>query len=105
MNEAQFNDLVDDTLFAIEEAADDSDMDIDSEMSGGVLTLTFDNGSALIFSRQSALQELWLAARSGGYHFHREDSQWLCTRSAETLAEIIATCSAEQGGKALELED
>lgn len=102
MTEAEFNDLVDDTLYAIEEAADEAATDIDCEWSGGVLTLTFENGSAMIFSRQSAMQELWLAAKSGGFHFHREDGLWLCTKSAETLNEVVATCSEGQGGEALE---
>ena len=54
---------------ALELALDEVEEDIDYETSGGVLTVTFENGSSLIFSRQPPTHQLWLAARSGGYHF------------------------------------
>ncbi len=53
MNEAEFNQIVDDLMFSIEETIDDSGADIDYENSGGMLTLTCDvNGSQIILSRQ-----------------------------------------------------
>ena len=59
-----------------------------TENSGGVLTVRFDNGSQLILSRQPALRQLWVAARSGGFHFdYDEGSQlWLCDASGERSA-------------------
>lgn len=101
MNENEFNDLVDETLTAIEDGADNCDADIDCEFAGGILTLKFEDGSAMIFSRQSATQELWLAAKSGGFHFVWQGSDWHCSKTGETLAAKVAACSLAQGGEAL----
>ena len=63
LSEARFHDLVDATQQAIEDVLDDCDLDIDLENSAGVLTVRFENGSQLIFSRQEPLRQLWVAAR------------------------------------------
>ena len=68
MTEAEFNQIVDELVFTIEESIDDSGADIDYENSAGMLTITCDvNGSQIILSRQPAMAEIWLAARSGGF--------------------------------------
>ena len=69
MNESEFHSLADQTIEDIQDAIDASGADIDYEESGGVLTLDFDNGSKIIFSKQPPMKQLWMAARSGGFHF------------------------------------
>ncbi|KAI1692058.1 frataxin-like domain-containing protein [Ditylenchus destructor] len=64
LTEARFHDLVDSTQQALEDIFDDSGLDVDLENSAGVLTVKFENGTQLIFSRQEPLRQLWLAARS-----------------------------------------
>jgi CyaY protein len=107
LSEARFHDLVDALQQALEDIFDDSDLDIDLENSAGVLTVRFDNGSQLIFSRQPALRQLWLAARSGGFHFdYDEDNQrWICDSSDELLSEMLERIVAEQSGASLEFDD
>lgn len=107
LSEARFHDLVDSTQQVVEDIFDDSDLDVDLENSAGVLTIEFDNGSQLILSRQPALRQLWLAARSGGFHFdyHAESERWLCEATDETLGEMLTRACREQGGAALEFED
>jgi iron-sulfur cluster assembly protein CyaY len=104
MNEAEFNDLVDETLTTIEGAVDDCATDIDYENTGGVLTLTCENGSSIILSRQVATHELWIAARSGGFHLSYQDGQWYCQKYQQTLKQLFATITREQAGETLELE-
>lgn len=104
MNEAAFNDLVEQTLMDIEDAVDNSGLDIDCENSGGVLTLTLDDGSVIIFSRQIASRELWVAARSGGYHLMYKDSQWYCEKQQQSLSELFAVITKEQAGAIIEME-
>lgn len=112
MNESEFNDLVDDTLARIEDALDDCEADIDCEMAGSVLTLTCEDGSAIIFSRQSASAELWLAARSGGFHFTYRDAgdgntgsaAWYCQKYDKTLQQLFVEISKEQAGEAIVLD-
>lgn len=91
----------------MEDAFDDSALDVDLENSGGVLTVRFANGSQLILSRQPALRQLWVAARSGGFHFDydEEAALWVCDSSEERLGELLARVTQEQGGEALAFED
>ncbi|WP_338522151.1 iron donor protein CyaY [Pseudomonas batumici] len=100
LTEARFHDLVDNTLENLEEVFDESGLDVDVENSGGVLTVKFEGGSQLIFSRQEPLRQLWLATAkpTGGYHFEYKESSnededgsyWFCVKSEEKLNEILA---------------
>ena len=74
MEEREFNALADAMLARIEAALEacSSDCDFDFETKpGGVLELEFDNGSKIIINRHTAAREIWVAAKSGGYHFAR----------------------------------
>ncbi|SDH64564.1 CyaY protein [Pseudomonas flavescens] len=107
LTEARFHDLVDAVQQAVEDIFDDSDLDLDLENSAGVLTVRFENGSQLIFSRQPALRQLWLAARSGGFHFdYDEDNRrWICDSSDELLSEMLERIVVEQSGASLEFDE
>ena len=95
---------MDHDLSLIEEAMDDCDSDIDAELNGSVLTLSCENGSAVVFSRQTATRELWMAARSGGYHFRLEDDRWCCTRSSVPLRELFTQVMQEQAGETIRVD-
>ncbi|SDT05564.1 iron donor protein CyaY [Pseudomonas oryzae] len=104
LSEARFHSLVDALQRAVEDAFDASDLDVDLENSGGVLTVRFDNGSQLIFSRQEPLRQLWLAARSGGFHFDYDEAAatWVCDANGEALVDMLARLVREQGGEAVD---
>jgi len=70
MNESEFNELIDETIEAIEDKLDELDLDIDFETAGGILTITFDDDSKIIINRQAPLKQLWVAAKTGGFHFN-----------------------------------
>ena len=100
MTEAQFNQIVDDLMYSIEESIDDSGADLDYENTAGMLTITCEaNGSQIILSRQPALGEIWLAARSGGFHFKLDDSTWKNTVSGEPLIKMLSDACVEQSGE------
>jgi CyaY protein len=109
MNEAEFNQTVDELMFAIEESIDNSGADIDYENSAGMLTITCEaNGSQIILSRQPAIGEIWLAARSGGFHFRLQETErasdaeriWCNTQSGEPLSIMLSeACLAQSGEK------
>ncbi|ROS01998.1 CyaY protein [Sinobacterium caligoides] len=105
MNEIEYQECVESTIEAIEDAVDESGQDIDCELNGGVLTLTCANSSVIIFSRQIATKELWMAAKSGGYHFFYDEKvgQWCCSRSGESLSALLAKVTTEQAGAAVML--
>ncbi|UTW45159.1 iron donor protein CyaY [bacterium SCSIO 12696] len=105
MNESEFTQIADQLMIDIEEAVDASGVDIDYEGNNGVLTLTMEaNGSVVIVSRQTAVAQIWVAARSGGYHFTYESKQWICTTTRETLQELMARVCTEQAGENVALD-
>jgi len=104
LNETQFNLLVDDLMVAIEEALDSSGVDLDYENAGSLLTITCEaNGSQVIVSRQPALKEIWVAARSGGYHLNRDQGQWRCAGTGESLQQLLGRTLSEQAGEPVTL--
>jgi CyaY protein len=107
LTEARFHDLVDATQQSLEDIFDESDLDLDLENSAGVLTVKFENGTQLIFSRQEPLRQLWLAARSGGFHFDydEEEKRWVCDSSDELLSEMLARITLEQAGVELDFDE
>jgi CyaY protein len=107
LTEARFHDLVDATQQSLEDIFDESDLDLDLENSAGVLTVKFENGTQLIFSRQEPLRQLWLAARSGGFHFDydEEEKRWVCDTSDELLSEMLARITLEQAGVELDFDE
>ncbi|CAD5106342.1 iron donor protein CyaY [Zestomonas carbonaria] len=107
LTESRFHDLVDAAQQAVEDIFDDSDLDLDLENSGGVLTVRFANGSQVILSRQAPIRQLWLAARSGGFHFDydEESGRWVCDTSGEVLGEMLARVTLEQAGEELEFDE
>lgn len=98
MTESEFNQLADATLLAVEARVEEADSDLDFDMAAGILTLTAPDGSKIIINRQPATREIWVAARSGGYHCGRRDSVWFCRSTGETLADLLGRVVAEQGG-------
>jgi CyaY protein len=106
LTEARFHDLVDATQQTLEDIFDESELDVDLESSAGVLTVEFENGSQVIFSRQEPLRQLWLAARSGGFHFDydEESERWMCDKSEEQLGEMLQRIVREQADVELDFE-
>lgn len=76
-------------------------IDIDASRTGGLLELSFPNGSKIVVNTQPPLHELWLAGRSGGFHFKHVDGRWLDTRSGVDFYAALSACATEQGGVAL----
>ena len=103
MTESEFNDRAEATLLAIENIIESQAADIDFETAGGILTLTFDNGSKVIINRQIATREIWVAARSGGYHCRAEGEGWHCNTTGESLQALLSRVCSEQAGERLSL--
>lgn len=72
------------------------DLDVDIQP-GGVLNISFDNGSEIVINRHDASEEVWLAAQAGGFHFSYVDGRWLDRRSALDFADRLTACILEQG--------
>lgn len=103
MTESEFLTLADQTLVTIEAAleriANDTDIDVEYSRSGNVLTIEFaDNGSKIIVNSQTPMQEMWVAARSGGFHYRREGGKWVNTRDGTELFAALSNMASEQSG-------
>jgi CyaY protein len=76
-------------------------VDIDTNRTGGLLELSFPNGSKIVLNTQPPLHELWMAARSGGFHYKFVQGRWLDTRDASELFAALSACASEQADRAL----
>jgi len=104
LTDAQYNEAIQATLSRIETAVDkwlEGDViDIDAARTGGMLTLSLPNRSQLIVNAQPPLQELWLAAKRGGFHFKMgPGGQWLDTKTGDEFFALLSSCASEQGNK------
>ena len=105
MNESDFNQLAEDTMTAIEEAVDDCGVDIDYDSAGGILTLEFANRSQIIINKQTPLSQIWVAARSGGFHFDYDavEQCWRLQGKDEELFSCLSRYCSEQAGELVKL--
>lgn len=101
MDDREFQDTVDEMFVEIEDLVDELDEDIDIDSSGGVLTFLMPDGSSVILSRQVAAHEIWVAARSGGFHLALKEGQWRCGTTGENLQGLLDRVFVEQGGAAI----
>ena len=105
MNETEFERLASAALQAIEQRLEASGVDADFELKeGGVLEVEFADGSKLIVNRHAAAREIWLAARSGGFHFRWDGSGWRDTRDGTELFAALSRVASQQAGHAVRLE-
>ena len=102
MNESEFNALVDAIFLQIERALEASNLDLEFETTNGILEIEFANGSKVIINRQAPNREIWVAARSGGFHFRRanedKDAQWNDPRGGKPLFVLIEEVVSQQAG-------
>lgn len=97
MNESEFLRAGTCILDRIEEAIDASGVDIDSERKGeGVLALEFANGTQIIVNLQAPMQQIWVAAKAGGFHFSLKAGVWIDTRSGEELFAVLSAHASAQ---------
>ena len=98
MTETEFLDLTDAVFARIETALDDSGLDADPLRSGNVLEIGLADGSKVIVNRHAFNQELWIAAKSGGFHYRLQDGVWRNTRAeGEFFADLAAALTAQSG--------
>lgn len=81
---------------------DDAAFEADT-LPGGVIEIECANGSKIVINRHVAAREIWLAAKSGGFHFQPVGAEWRSTRDGEELLTAIARALAEQTGRSVRL--
>ena len=109
MSESEFLALAEATLTQIAAALDrlnDEDvLDVECSRSGNVLEIEFiDNGSKIIVNSQAPMREMWVAARSGGFHYKRIGDEWVNTRDGSELFAALSGMASEQAGATVVLK-
>ena len=83
---------------ALDAALADSDVDLDWNLNDGILEIECEDGSKLIVNRHAPNREIWVAAKSGGFHFGMRDGGWRDTRTGAELGVSLAALLAAQAG-------
>lgn len=108
MTESEFMGMAEATLdqieISLEHAAASSDLDIECSRTGNVLEIEFvDNASKIIINSQAPMQELWVAAKSGGFHYRHDGLRWINTRDGSELFAALSDMVSTQSGGTLVL--
>lgn len=105
MSDSEYHTRTSAVLASIEARVDawlqDDVVDIDAMRTGGLLELGFPNGSKIVVNTQPPLQELWMAARSGGFHYKFVQGLWVDTRDGRNFFDALSACASEQAGQPL----
>jgi CyaY protein len=91
---------------ALEAADDELDLDLDIERQGGnVINIRFRDKSVIVVNTQPPLHEIWVAAKSGGYHYRWAGSMtqplWLDTKTGRELLSDLSEFASAQAGKTI----
>jgi CyaY protein len=104
MDETEFVRLAERALERIEAALEESALDVDVERKeGGVLEIEYADGSRMVINRHGAARQIWVAARSGGYHFRWDGAAWRDTREGGELFSVLSRLVSVQAGATVEL--
>ena len=110
IDDKQFHQLGSNLMESIEvalEAADDAlDLDLDVERQGGnVINIRFKDRSVIVVNTQAPLHEIWVAAKSGGYHYRWAGTLtaplWLDTKTGQELLSDLSVFASAQAGQAV----
>ncbi|MEO0048465.1 MAG: hypothetical protein RLZZ410_1424 [Pseudomonadota bacterium] len=105
LSDSSFYEIAEKTLKAIEmsleEAFQETDLDLDIARQGGnVVNIQFEDLSVIVVNTQAPLQEIWVAAKEGGFHYRWSGTLikplWLDTKTgAELFAELSRLASQQ----------
>lgn len=105
MTDLEFMGLAESLLRSIELSCDEindaSDVDIDNQRVGSMVTLSFSNRTQIVVNLQKPLHEVWMATKAGGYHYQWSGAQWRDTRAGVEFFEALSAHASAQSGKAL----
>jgi CyaY protein len=106
MTDPEFMDLAEALLQSVEASCDrindETDADIDNQRVGGMVTLTFRNGTQIVVNLQKPLHEIWMATKAGGFHYKFDGSRWVDTKGNGEFFANLTRYAGEQAGQPLE---
>ena len=103
MTDLEYLNHAEKALGAIEMACDHInealDVDIDNQRTGSMVTLSFANRSQIIVNLQKPLQEIWMAAKAGGFHYKFDGDLWLDTKDGREFFSVLSLVASQQAGQ------
>lgn len=103
MTEQEFSEHCARVMRRIEDAIDASEADVDTSLGESVLELVFDDGATIVVSCNAPLQQIWVAAPSGGFHYRHHEGRWIDTRGGQELFEALEPLLSGHAGTAVSL--
>lgn len=88
---------------ALDAALEANDADADWSLNDGILEIDCGADGKVIVNRHVPNREIWVAARSGGFHFRGVGGRWRDTRSAHDLPTTLARLLLEQARISIDL--
>ncbi len=102
MTDLEFMEHAEKLLKAVEAGCDSINdeglADIDNQRVGAMVTLVFSNHSQIVINLQKPLHEIWLAAKSGGYHYKFDNGKWIDSKGQGEFFTNLSRFASEQGG-------
>jgi CyaY protein len=105
LTESSFYAIAEKTLKAIEMSLEDAfqatDLDLDiSRQGGNVVNIQFEDRSVIVVNTQAPLQEIWVAAKEGGFHYRWAGTLsaplWLDTKTGAELFSELSRLASQQ---------
>ena len=105
MTDLEFMDRAEQLLLAVEQGCDrineETDADLASQRTGGMVTISFRNRSQIVINLQKPLHEVWMAAQSGGYHYRFDGARWMDTKGDGEFFAALSRDASRQAGQEL----
>jgi CyaY protein len=102
MTDSEYLRLADAVFRQLEQGLEAAELDYELAP-GGILEIDFDDGSKIVVNRQPAMHEVWVASRSGGFHYRWRDGVWRDGRGGGELYADLSAMASSQAGRAVVL--
>jgi CyaY protein len=102
MTESEYVQLSDALFQRLEQVLEEADLDYELAP-GGILEIEFEDDSRIIVNRQAPMREIWVAAKSGGFHYRWQEGSWLDTRGGSELFAALSAMASGQAGRSVVL--
>ena len=105
MTDSEYMDRAEALLQAVETGCDrindETDADLDNQRVGGMVTISFANGSQIVINQQKPLSEIWMATKAGGFHYRWQNGQWQDTKGQGEFFAMLTLNACAQSGQSL----
>ncbi|MBL8741327.1 MAG: iron donor protein CyaY [Myxococcales bacterium] len=103
VTERQFEQTADRTLTALQAALDALSLDCEVELSMGILTVEFPDGTKYVVNSHRAAKQIWMAAEREAWHFDPGPNGWVAAKSGDELVATISRVLTKKLGTAVAL--